>query len=211
MGRKADAAVSTIGIVNYGIGNGGSIANMFRKLRLQAEIVSTPERVASVQRLVLPGIGSFDACMEALTKSGLSEPVLQYAATGRPLLGICVGMQMLTLGSEEGNAPGLGLIRAHAKRLTATPGLRVPHIGWDSVTWKIPDHPLSRNLLDGSRFYFVHSYCVICESVENTLATCTYGEEFSAAIVRDHITGVQFHPEKSHRFGLQLLSNFGTA
>jgi len=203
--------VTAIGIVNYGIGNGGSIANMFRKSRLNAQIVSTPDQVLTAERLVLPGIGSFDACMDALNKSGLRTAVLEYAATGRPLLGICVGMQMLTLGSEEGELPGLGLIRARAKRLNAAPGLRVPHIGWDYVTWQIPGHPLSRNLLDGSRFYFVHSYCVICESAANSLASCTYGEVFSAAIVRDRIAGVQFHPEKSHRFGLQLLSNFGNA
>lgn len=203
--------MSAIGIVNYGIGNSGSIANMFRKLRLQAEIISTPEQVSAARRLVLPGIGSFDACVEALNSSGLREPVLEYAGTGRPLLGICVGMQMLTLGSEEGQLPGLGVIRAYAKRLNATPELRVPHIGWDSVTWQMPEHPLGKNLLSGSRFYFVHSYCVMCESPANSLATCTYGVEFSAAIVRDHIAGVQFHPEKSHRFGLQLLNNFGTA
>ena len=203
--------MSAIGIVNYGIGNGGSIANMFRKSRLNAQIVSTPDQVLAAQRLVLPGIGSFDACMDALNKSGLRAAVLEYAATGRPLLGICVGMQMLTLGSEEGELPGLGLIRARVKRLTAAPGLRVPHIGWDYVTWQIPGHPLCKNLLDGSRFYFVHSYCVICESAANSLASCTYGEVFSAAIVRDQIAGVQFHPEKSHRFGLQLLSNFGNA
>jgi imidazole glycerol-phosphate synthase subunit HisH len=203
--------VSAIGIVNYGIGNSGSIANMFRKLRLQAEVISTPEQVSAAQRLVLPGIGSFDACVEALNRSGLREPVLEYAGTGRPLLGICVGMQMLTLGSEEGQLPGLGVIRAYAKRLNATPELRVPHIGWDSVTWRMPEHPLSKNLQSGSRFYFVHSYCVMCESPANSLATCTYGVEFSAAIARDHIAGVQFHPEKSHRFGLQLLNNFGTA
>ena len=203
--------MSGIGIVNYGIGNGGSIANMFRKLRLPAEVIDTPEKVSAAQRLVLPGVGSFDACMDALNKSNLSDAVLKYADTGRPLLGICVGMQMLTMGSEEGNAPGLGLIRARAKRLTPTPGLRVPHVGWDAVTWNDPSHPLSRNLLDGSRFYFVHSYCVICESADNSLATCSYGEDFAAAIVRDHIVGVQFHPEKSHRFGLQLLNNFGNA
>jgi glutamine amidotransferase len=203
--------LSAVGIVNYGIGNGGSISNMFRKLRIKAEAVSTPAQVSAAQRLVLPGIGSFDACISALNNSGLRDAVLEYSVTGRPLLGICVGMQMLTLGSEEGNSPGLGVIRAYARRLNATPSLRVPHIGWDTVKWQMPDHPLSKQLLDDSRFYFVHSYCVICESAANSLATCIYGEEFSAAIARDHIAGVQFHPEKSHRFGLQLLNNFGSA
>ncbi len=203
--------MSTVAIVNYGIGNGGSITNMFRKLRRQAELVSSPEQVIAAQHLVLPGVGSFDACMAALNKSGLRDAVLQYSVSGRPLLGICVGMQMLTLGSEEGNSSGLGIVRAYAKRIKSTPELRVPHIGWDTVRWQMPNHPLSKNLLDDNRFYFVHSYCVICESAANSLATCTYGEEFSAAIVRENIAGVQFHPEKSHRFGLQLLDNFSNA
>lgn len=203
--------MSAVGIVSYGIGNAGSISNMFRKLRVQAAAVSTPEQVLAAERLILPGIGSFDACMDALNKSGLREAVLEYAANGRPLLGICVGMQMLTLGSEEGSAPGLGVIPAYARRLHATPDLRVPHIGWDSVNWQMPDHPLSHNLLHGNRFYFVHSYCVVCESPANSLATCTYGDVFSAAIARERIAGVQFHPEKSHRYGLQLLNNFASA
>jgi glutamine amidotransferase len=203
--------VAEISILNYGIGNTGSILNMLRKLRVEAEIASTPAAVERALRLIVPGIGAFDACMDALQKSGLRDAVLQFAAAGRPLLGICVGMQMLTLGSEEGNLPGLGLIRAHTRRFAASVGLRIPHMGWDAVSWLIPGHPLARELLEGSRFYFVHSFRVTCESASNTLAVCTYGEEFAAAIVSDNVAGVQFHPEKSHRFGLQLLSNFATA
>ena len=203
--------MAEISILDYGIGNTGSILNMLRKLRVPAEVVATPEAVCAATRLVLPGIGAFDPCMAALQNRGLREALLQYAATGRPLLGICVGMQMLTLGSEEGNLPGLGLIRAHTRRFAASVGLRIPHMGWDAVSWLIPGHPLARELLQGSRFYFVHSFRVICESASNTLAVCTYGEGFAAAIVNDNVAGVQFHPEKSHRFGLQLLSNFATA
>lgn len=203
--------MAEISILNYGIGNTGSILNMLRKLRVEAEIASTPAAVERALRLIVPGIGAFDACMDALQKSGLRDAVLQFAAAGRPLLGICVGMQMLTLGSEEGNLPGLGLIRAHTRRFAASVGLRIPHMGWDAVSWLIPGHPLARELLEGSRFYFVHSFRVTCESASNTLAVCTYGEEFAAAIVSDNVAGVQFHPEKSHRFGLQLLSNFATA
>jgi glutamine amidotransferase len=202
--------VAEISILHYGIGNTGSILNMLRKLRLNASVVSTPESVLAAKRLLLPGIGAFDACMAALQKSGLRDCVPEFAASGRPLLGICVGMQMLTLGSEEGVIRGLGLVRAHTRRFTPLPGLRIPHMGWDTVRWLMPEHPLAKGLTD-SRFYFVHSFRVTCETPASSLAVCTYGEEFSAAIVRDNVAGVQFHPEKSHRFGLQLLSNFVTA
>jgi glutamine amidotransferase len=203
--------VSEVSIVNYGIGNTGSICNMFRKLRIEAEVVSSEKSVAGAKRLILPGIGAFDACMQALVSTGLRASVLEFAATQRPLLGICVGMQMLTLDSEEGSAPGLGLIRAHTKRFPSMEGLRIPHMGWNTIKWECPDHPLARQLADDCRFYFVHSFRVICESPVNSLAVCTYGGDFAAAIVSGNVAGVQFHPEKSHRFGLQLLSNFATS
>lgn len=184
---------------------------MFRKLRVDAEVVTSPVAVLAAQRLVVPGIGAFDACMNALQNAGLRAPVLEFAASGRPLLGICVGMQMLTDGSEEGDRPGLGLIHAYTRRFRADCGLRIPHMGWDQVRWLMPEHPLAQQLSGASRFYFVHSFRVICASRANVLAECTYGDEFAAAIVSGAIAGVQFHPEKSHRFGLQLLSNFAVA
>ena len=183
---------------------------MLRKLRVAAEVSSTRASVCAAKRLILPGIGAFDACMEALHRSGLDGCVAEFAASGRPLLGICVGMQMLTLGSEEGDRQGLGLIRAQTRRFAASAGLRIPHMGWDAVRWVMEEHPLAANLRDESRFYFVHSYRVSCESPGDVLAACTYGEEFAAAIARGNIAGVQFHPEKSHRFGLQLLGNFAS-
>ena len=203
--------MAEVSIVNYGIGNTGSILNMLRKLRVAADVVANPASLSGAKRLILPGIGAFDACMEALQRSGLPDALLEFAATGRPLLGICVGMQLLTLGSEEGSLPGLGLINARTRRFTPIPGLRIPHMGWDSVRWLLPEHPLASRLTEGSRFYFVHSFRVACESEANCLALCTYGEEFAAAIVDGNVAGVQFHPEKSHRFGLQLLKNFTTA
>jgi imidazole glycerol-phosphate synthase subunit HisH len=203
--------VAEVSIVNYGIGNTGSICNMFRKLRIEAEVVSSPISLSQAKRLILPGIGAFDACMHALDRSGLRDSVLEFASTQRPMLGICVGMQMLTLDSEEGNLPGLGLIDAHTRRFPDGTGLRVPHMGWNTIEWSATDHPLAKELANDSRFYFVHSFRVICESAENSLAVCTYGGEFSAAIVRGNITGVQFHPEKSHRFGLRLLGNFASS
>jgi len=202
--------VAEVSVLDYGIGNTGSILNMLRKLRVAAEVSSTRASVCAAKRLILPGIGAFDACMEALHRSGLDGCVAEFAASGRPLLGICVGMQMLTLGSEEGDRQGLGLIRAQTRRFPANAGLRIPHMGWDAVRWVMEEHPLAANLRDESRFYFVHSYRVSCESPGNVLAVCTYGEEFAAAIARDNIAGVQFHPEKSHRFGLQLLGNFAS-
>jgi imidazole glycerol-phosphate synthase subunit HisH len=207
-GTQSNAEVS---IVNYGIGNLGSICNMFRKLRIPADVITTAEAVSKAKRLIVPGIGAFDACMSALEKSGLRGAMLEFAAAHRPMLGICVGMQMLTLASEEGDMPGLGLIRAHTRRFPSSEGLRIPHMGWNTVKWQKSDHPLARDLSADSRFYFVHSFQVICESSGNSLASCTYGSDFSAAIVDGPICGVQFHPEKSHRFGLKLLSNFATS
>jgi imidazole glycerol-phosphate synthase subunit HisH len=211
--RGGDRAspVAEVSIVDYGIGNTGSIGNMFRKLRIEAELVSNPTALSNAKRLILPGIGAFDACMHALDSSGLRESVLEFASTQRPLLGICVGMQMLTLGSEEGNMPGLSLIRAHTRRFPDTAGLRIPHMGWNTIEWSATEHPLAKELTNDSRFYFVHSFRVICESPANSLAVCTYGGEFSAAIVKGNIAGVQFHPEKSHRFGLRLLGNFASS
>jgi glutamine amidotransferase len=202
--------VAAVSIVDYGIGNTGSIVNMLKKLRVDAALVSTPAQMAAAERLVLPGIGAFDACMGALRRSGLDEGVLEFAVRGRPLLGICVGMQMLTVGSEEGELPGLGLIQAHTKRFAVQPGLRIPHMGWDRVEWTAPRHSLARNMPSDSRFYFVHSYRVTCQAATDCVALCTYGEEFAAAIGNGSICGVQFHPEKSHRFGLALLNNFST-
>lgn len=209
--KTKESAVAEVSIVNYGIGNTGSICNMFRKLRITSEVVASPESLSKAKRMILPGIGAFDACMRALDNSGLRASVLEFAATQRPMLGICVGMQMLTLDSEEGSMPGLGLIRARTQRFSNLEGLRIPHMGWNTIRWSTPEHPLARKLTHGSRFYFVHSFRVICESPANSLATCAYGGEFSAAIVSGHIAGVQFHPEKSHRFGLQLLSNFAAS
>lgn len=203
--------MSEVSIVDYGIGNTGSICNMFRKLRIDAQVVSSEKSLLEAKRLILPGIGAFDACMQALDKSGLRGSVLEFAASQRPMLGICVGMQMLTLDSEEGTIPGLGLIRARTKRFPSIDGLRVPHMGWNTIEWRAPEHPLASRLSDDCRFYFVHSYRVICESPANSLAVCSYGGDFSAAIVSGNIAGVQFHPEKSHRFGLQLLSNFAAS
>jgi len=197
-----------IGVVDYGVGNLGSILNMYRRLGLAAATVSEPAALAAAERLLLPGIGAFDACVTRLRESGLEQPLRDAVARGVPLLGICVGMQMLTAGSEEGSLPGLNLVPARTVRFQpGTTDLKVPHMGWNDVRWNASD-PLVEGLEQGARFYFVHSYYVACDDPAHQLGTAHYGHDFAAAIRRGHVYGVQFHPEKSHRFGLRLLGNF---
>jgi glutamine amidotransferase len=198
-----------IGVIDYGVGNLGSILNMYRKLGVPAATVSDPQALLAADRLVLPGIGAFDACVTRLRDSGLEAPLREaVTARGVPLLGICVGMQMLTAGSEEGALPGLGFFAARTVRFNpASADLKVPHMGWNEVRWQAAD-PLVAGLEEQARFYFVHSYYVVCDQPADQLGTATYGNDFAAAIRRGRLYGVQFHPEKSHRFGLRLLENF---
>lgn len=200
--------MADVSIIDYGIGNLGSILNMYRKLGITAERIASPEGILGAKRLILPGIGAFDACAQALDDSGLRPGLLAAVAAGSPLLGICVGMQLLTKGSDEGSLPGLGLVDAYTRRFPATPGLKVPHMGWNSVQWQAPDHPLATDLFGDVRFYFVHSYYVQCNDPADSLAAAVHGVSFSAAIRSGNAMGVQFHPEKSHKFGLRLLRNF---
>lgn len=198
-----------IAIVDYEIGNLAAIANMFNRLGVPCEITSAPEKIESAAKIVLPGNGAFDACMKNLRATGLvpllNEKVLNQKT---PVLGICVGAQMLGHGSEEGNELGLGWMDIQVKRFPLLPNLRVPHMGWCHVNNASPGHPLFDSLSEDARFYFVHSYYISPAATEDVLLTATYGIEFSAAVGRDNIIGVQFHPEKSHRFGKQLLGQF---
>jgi glutamine amidotransferase len=197
-------------IVDYGMGNLGSMANMLRKVGANAAVSSDAEVIARAERLVIPGVGAFDAGMRALAERGL-EPVLrERVAAGTPTLGVCLGMQLFARGSEEGRLPGLGWIDAHARRFrpdAAVPPLKVPHMGWNGVR-PLREHPLFAGMPEEMRFYFVHSYHVVCDDAESALAHAEYGGDFVAAVARDNVVGVQFHPEKSHRFGMQLLRNF---
>lgn len=201
-------------IIDYGMGNLGSVANMLRRLGVAARISGDPAVVAEADRLILPGVGAFDQGMRNLHASGLVE-VLQERVfeRGVPLLGICLGMQLLTRSSEEGSLSGLGLFEADTIRFhlpDPLPGIRqvlkVPHMGWKQVTVRKRD-PLFVGLETGARFYFVHSYHVVCAPAD-AAAVAEHGYEFVSAIQKGHIAGVQFHPEKSHRYGMVLLRNF---
>jgi glutamine amidotransferase len=198
-----------IAIVDYDIGNLGAVANMFGRLGVASEITRDPARIAAAERLVLPGNGAFDACMTNLRASGLVPLLEQRVLRERvPLLGVCVGAQMLGLRSDEGHEPGLGWIDMQVQRFPAQPGLRVPHMGWNQVTPARGAHPLLRDLEPGTRFYFVHSYCLAPADEGDVLLRSHYGVSFAAAVARGNVSGVQFHPEKSHRFGRRLLANF---
>lgn len=198
-----------IAIVDYGVGNLGSVRNMLRRAGLACVISGDPETIFSASKIILPGVGAFDRAMNQLRASGLiailNEKVLVKQT---PLLGICLGMQLLTHGSEEGLLPGLGYIPARAHRFPQQSGLKVPHMGWNRIS-KSQSNPLTKDLADDARFYFVHSYYVKVEHAAHSLLKCEYGVEFDAGIARGNVFGAQFHPEKSHKFGLALLTAFG--
>lgn len=197
-----------IAIVDYDIGNIAAVANMLRRLNVPCVITDQADQVARADRIILPGNGSFDACMRNLRESGLL-PVLERKVLdeGVPLLGICVGAQMLGKGSEEGVEPGLGWIDMEVRRFPALPDLRVPHMGWNEVQ-PASGHYLARELEADARFYFVHSYYMAPADTADILLRADYGIGFAAGVARGNIAGVQFHPEKSHRFGKRLLASF---
>lgn len=201
-----------ITIVNYDMGNLGSIQNMLKKIGVESIVTSSPEKVLSADKLLLPGVGHFKRAMQNLTNYGLIDALNQKVLVDKtPILGICLGMQLMTSYSEEGECKGLGWIDAQALRFPSyeVTGLKVPHMGWNEVSFS-DSHSLSIGLVD-PRFYFVHTYRVLCESSENVLCTTSYGETFHSGICKDNIMGVQFHPEKSHAFGMRLLENFSSS
>lgn len=201
--------MTMITVVDYGLGNLGSVLNMFRKIGAEARLSEKPEDIDRATALVLPGVGHFDEGMRGLRERKLVEP-LGIAVRERkvPMLGICLGMQLFARGSEEGREPGLGWIDADVKKLVFPEGDRrpIPHMGWNDVV--ATEHTLFRGLERGARFYFVHSYHVVCEQAEDVAATCSYGIDVTAAVRHENLMGTQFHPEKSHRFGMKLLGNF---
>lgn len=198
-----------IAILDYGLGNLGSIANMLKVIGEKSKITSSKDEINAVDGLILPGVGAFDAGMQKLNETGLAQVVKDFASTGRPVLGICLGMQLLGKKSEEGTLPGLNLIPFECVRFNfaSDSELKIPHMGWDIVDFK-QRHPLLDNLQGTQRYYFVHSFHAVCDHAENVLMTCDYGYEFAASVVYGNVIGVQFHPEKSHDFGLALFRNF---
>lgn len=196
-------------IVDYGVGNLASVLNMFRKAGVrEVKISGDADDLAKADKLLLPGVGAFDAGMGHLERSGLIPALNQKALVEKvPVLGICLGMQMLTRRSDEGQMKGLGWIDAETLRFQLAPELKlkVPHMGWDYIQVH-RDNPLldkGRN-----RYYFVHSYYVKCSDEKQSLATCRFGLDFTCAVNKDNIFGTQFHPEKSLRFGMKVLENF---
>jgi imidazole glycerol-phosphate synthase subunit HisH len=204
----------SIAIVDYGVGNLNSVANMIRRSGAEAHFVRNAAEVQKAERLVLPGVGAFDTCRRALDQiDGLEMAIRDAVERGVPLLGICVGMQMLATSSEEGSLAGLDLVPGCVRRfdLEETAGsrvLRVPHMAW------CPVEPCGRSTLfkgdlsEINRFYFVHSYYFECANAEDISGVAFHGHEFTAAVERGSVHGVQFHPEKSHRYGLALFRNF---
>lgn len=200
-----------IHIVDYGIGNIGAFLTLYDRLGIPAKPVSDPADLAGAQRILLPGVGAFDHAMTLLDESGLRSALDERVlGQGVPVLGVCVGMQIMMEGSDEGSRPGLGWIpgRTHAlqSRTPPSPEIPLPHMGWNDVTVKA-----GRALFAGinaPRFYFLHSFFVEPILQNHCAASSQYGVEFACAIHRDHIWGVQFHPEKSHHFGAALLKNF---
>jgi len=198
-----------ITIVNYGMGNLGSMLNMFKRIGLQVSIESEPDKLRSAEKLVLPGVGAFDAAMQRINELPGMREVIEHKALVEqvPILGVCLGMQLLTQGSEEGKLPGLGLIPGKTQRFPRNAGLKVPHMGWNIGNPRTPSR-LTTGVGPEPRYYFVHSYYVQVADPAHSLMRTHYGIDFDAAIGRDNIFGVQFHPEKSHRFGMQILKNF---
>lgn len=200
-------------VIDYGMGNLGSIANMFKKIGVPATVTSSHDAIIEATALILPGIGAFDTAMRNLEERQLI-PVLQKKVLEErtPALGVCLGMQIMARSSEEGSLAGLGWVDATVKRFQPgdmTENRKIPHMGWNTVQTE-KDSSLFANFTETPRFYFVHSYYVLCNHKEDILGTTDYGIPFASALQRDNIFGVQFHPEKSHAFGMQLYKNFAS-
>lgn len=197
-----------ITIINYGMGNLRSVEKIFQRLNCNVLITSDVETINKADKLLLPGVGHFEKGVEKLKKTGIWD-VLNNKVLGdkTPILGICLGMQLMTKHSEEGNVEGLSWIDAQTKKFNIEPPLKVPHMGWNTINLK-KSTKLTLNLNEESLFYFVHSYYVKCNNEEDILFESKYGHKFVSGFQRNNILGVQFHPEKSHQTGIQLIKNF---
>jgi len=202
-----------ITIIDLNIGNIGSVVNMIKHVGADCVVSSNADEIKKATKLILPGVGSFDKAMNQLRYKKLEGIIKEKATLQKtPLLGICLGMQLLTNSSQEGKEKGLGLINAETlcfKKAFDNKEIneRIPHMGWNHIRVE-QENSLTNNLIELSRFYFVHSYYVKCSNKKNILMQSNYGFDFDSAIIEDNIYGVQFHPEKSHKYGKKLISNF---
>jgi glutamine amidotransferase len=200
-----------ITIIDYGLGNILAFVNVYSRLNIPVAVAKSANDLVNATKLILPGVGSFDHAMQQLDQSGMRQPVEQLVLqNAMPVLGICVGMQMLAKFSDEGELPGLGWIDGEVKKfdLSVMPrGSNLPHMGWNDVE-PVVDGVLFNGMEQDARFYFLHSFYFECHQQQDVLAMTDYGGKFSCAVRRDNVYGVQFHPEKSHHFGSQLLKNF---
>lgn len=200
-----------IGIIDYGLGNVQAFATAYKRLGMAAQPVRFAKDLGDCNKIILPGVGAFDHAIKQFTESGMRDAVVRRAEAGTPLLGVCVGMQMLAESSAEGDLSGLGLIKGRVEHLSTLPEamqLPLPHMGWNSVTARsgallFDDHG------SGSDFYFLHSFYLRCSQESEISASVVYGTQFCCAVERGNVFGVQFHPEKSHHSGVRLLKRFG--
>lgn len=200
--------MGSVAIIDYGVGNLRSVEKAFAAVGVDAAVTSDKQKLMDAQGLVLPGVGAFATCMTEFNRSGLADVALRRVEEGIPLLGVCVGMQMLFEESSEfGTTKGLGLLKGHVKRFDDA--LVVPHVGWNQVT-RAAAHPLMNGIPDHSFFYFVHSYYCEPENSDAVVGETEYGGRFVSIVSKANVCGVQFHPEKSQATGLQLLKNFAT-
>ena len=200
------------------MGNLGSIKNMLKRIGAEVEITSSPKAISECKKLILPGVGAFDVAMDKINSSGIGEALNHVRKEGSHILGICLGMQLLTLHSEEGDCEGLGWFNATTVKFNfdgkgLSEDLKIPHMGWNRISINPAFEgkeqvKILQNIPDPKRFYFVHSYRVVASSPDEVLCTTMYGEEFVSGIQKNNTMGVQFHPEKSHKYGMALLTNF---
>jgi len=199
-----------ITIIDYGMGNPESIKNMIKKAGGRAEITTNKDKIAEATALILPGVGHFGTAMNLIRNQGFKEIMdKKIKEENTPLLGVCLGMQLLFDHSEEGDSTGLGYISGEVKKFNFTDtSLKIPHMGWSEIDIKKSSVLFDPYAAENPRFYFVHSYYVSCKEASDVLATCNYGNDFDCAVQKGNVTGVQFHPEKSHRFGLEFFKKY---
>jgi len=201
--------MSTVAVINYGMGNLRSVAQALQAVGADVRVCARPDEVGHADGLVLPGVGALTDCVSALRTSGFDGLVRDWIAADRPFLGVCLGLQALFDFSEEGDTPGLGIFSGRVVRFRVSPGLKVPHMGWNTVDFRPGNAPLLDGLAaSGESFYFVHSYHVVPADPDLVFGTCDYGGPFVAAIRRGNCHATQFHPEKSQAKGLRLYRNF---